>query len=217
MPRLPISTSFILGCLCRLSGLAAAILVLRVSLSRGWVASTPLAVVQLAAALLLAVLIGNLVKELTFGLMETLVTACGHPFVRKSATVTGRRVSEVWLPGGRWVRCETWRRGAALAWTERDGSCTGIEMPAMTLARTHPLRTHKAVCSRGQVQEVMTAAALSAARLRAQSFQEAVRGLPESHGTPGGKRPSAARGPAASPVETPVAAPAEAPVQTRAR
>lgn len=143
MRRLPLSLSSVLGCMCRLSGLATAILMGGVCLGRGLVASTPVAVLQVGGAVLLAVLIGNIVKEFAFALMESLVTACGRPFFRKSMTITGRLVCEVWFPGGMWVRCETWRNGAALEWNDRDGSCTGIEIPAMTVARAVPFRPRK--------------------------------------------------------------------------
>lgn len=129
------SLSSVLGAVCRLSGCLAAALMVRICLSHGWLASTPLALLQMVATLLLSVLIGDAVKEFAFALCETLVTACGRPFFRSSLSVTGKRITEVWLPGGLWVRCETWRTGASLAWTGADGSCTSIQMPSMKLAR----------------------------------------------------------------------------------
>lgn len=172
MWRPSLSLSSILGCMCRLTGLAFAVLVLSVSLSRGLVASTPLAVLQVGSAMLLAVLIGNVAKEFAFGLAEWLVTACGRPFVRHRTTFTGRLVSEVWLPGGIWVCWETWRSGAALTWTEGDGSCTGIELPAMTLASSRPPLPGKPSYLRHQLQGLIEAATLVTGRPRADTLAE---------------------------------------------
>ena len=188
MWRLRISLSSVLGGLCGLLGLATASVVVGVCLDRGLAASTPLAIAQLGAAVLLAVLVGNVVRECAFALSEALVTACGRPFFRKTRTVTGRLVSEVWLPGGMWVRCETWKDGAALAWTERDGSCTGIEMPAMQVARAEPPRASKTTYSRDQLQGLLQSAALSAGRLQARALQEATRTrLPAAPATAAGR------------------------------
>jgi hypothetical protein len=42
--------------------------------------------------------------------------------------------------GATWVRCEAGRHSVACEWTERDGSCTRIQIPAMTVVRAEPLR-----------------------------------------------------------------------------
>lgn len=134
----PISLSSVLGSVCRLSGCAATLLILRVTLVRRLDASLPLAVLQLVLTMLVALLIGNIIKEWAFALTEGLVTAFGRPFVRKARAITGRMSTEIGFPDGTWIRHETWSGGAALEWTERDGSCSRIESPAMTLARTTP-------------------------------------------------------------------------------
>lgn len=172
MSRMPLSLSSVLGGCCRLSGFAAAALVLRLCLSRELFTSTLPASLQLGAALALAVLIGGIVRECAFALMEVLVPASGHPFLRKTLTVTGKRVSELWLPDGKWVRCKTWHSGAALAWSERDGSCSEIEMPAVTAAGARPGLPHTVSYSREQLQGRMRAASFSAARLQAQALKE---------------------------------------------
>lgn len=173
MSRLRISLSSVLGFLSGLLGLAAAGVLLGVCLSRGLAASTPLAILQVGAALLLAILIGNVVRECAFAVSESLVTACGQAFYRKSRTLSGRLVSEVWLPGGMWVRCETWRTGAFLTWTERDGSCTGIEMPAMKVARAEPPRPWLAAGCRDPLHGLMQAAAVSAGRRKIDALKDA--------------------------------------------
>jgi hypothetical protein len=86
-----------------------------------------------------ALLIGNVVKECTFALSAQVVNGLGHPFFRRTRTLRGRVVSETYLPDGTWVRCETWKRGAAWEWTEQDGSCTRVESPSMTVVRASPL------------------------------------------------------------------------------
>lgn len=135
----PISLSSVLGALCRLSGCAATLLVLRAALGRGLDSSLPLAALQVALASLVALLIGNVVKEWAFALIEGLVTTLGRPFVRKTRAVRGRISTEIGFPGGTWIRHETWKSGIAWEWTERDGSCTRIESPAMIVVRATPL------------------------------------------------------------------------------
>ena len=138
MPRAHRSVSVVLGWLCHLSGTLSAVLLVRFSLSRGLGSPAAMAVLQVAMAVVVGVLIGKIVQECAFALAEGVVTTFGRPFFRKRITITGRLVSEIWLPGGTWIRCETWRKGAACEWTDRDGSCTRIEMPAMTVVRAAP-------------------------------------------------------------------------------
>lgn len=137
--RLPrISLSSMLGAGCRLSGFAVTLLLVRLELSRGLDASLPLAILQIALAWIVAILIGNVVMEWTLALAEGAVTALGRPFIRRMRTVRGRVSTEIGFPGGTWIRWESWRGGASWEWTERDGSCTRVESPAMTVMRASP-------------------------------------------------------------------------------
>lgn len=139
--RPPILLCSVLGTASRLSGCAATLLLVRLALDRGLESSLPLAFLQVVLASIVALLIGNIVKEWAFALSEGVVTALGRPFVRKTTTIRGRVLVEIGFPGGTWIRRETWRGGAAWEWTERDGSCTRIESPAMIVVRTTALRT----------------------------------------------------------------------------
>ncbi len=165
------SLSAVLGWLCRLSGTLSAVLLARLSLSDGLVSSPSLAVLQVAMAVIVAVLIGNMVKEFAFALAEGVVTTFGRPFFRKRMTVTGRLVSEIWFPGGTWIRCETWRKGSACEWTERDGSCTRIEMPAMTVVRAGPPRRWNSVYAQGPRYEVRSSATWCVGPLHGESVR----------------------------------------------
>jgi hypothetical protein len=138
MPTITLSS--LLGALCRLSGCAATLLLMYL-MAHHLPESSAAAALQIALALLLAVLLGNVIKEGAFALCETVTTALGRSFVRRTATLRGHLVTEVWLPGGTWFRSETWRGGAACTWTESDGSCTRVESPAMTVKRTTPQRS----------------------------------------------------------------------------
>lgn len=148
-----ISLSSVLGLACHLSGGAVTLLLVRFLLSPGLEASLPVAVLQITLVWILALLIGNVVKEWVFALTESAVTALGHPFVRMAATLRGRRSTEIGFPGGTWIRYEAWRGGAAWEWTEPDGSCTRVESPAMTVVRAGPPTklqgplTHGGVCT----------------------------------------------------------------------
>jgi hypothetical protein len=137
---MPITLSLVLGAVCRLSGCAATLSLMYLML-RHLPESSAAAALQVALALVVAVFLGNVIKECAFALCETVVTALGRPFARKTVTVRGHLVSEVWLPGGSWIRSETWRGGAACTWTDSDGSYTRVQSPAMTVERTTPQRT----------------------------------------------------------------------------
>jgi hypothetical protein len=140
VPTFRITLSSMLGAACHLSGGAATVLLVYLALQHG-LASLSAVGLQLALVLVVAVLTGNVIKECAFALCEIVVTALGRPFARRTVTVQGRLVLEVWIPGGVWIRCQTWEGGAACAWTESDGSCTRVESPAMTIERTAPPQT----------------------------------------------------------------------------
>lgn len=139
MPQTVISLSSVLGAVCRLSGGVVTLSLLRVTLDRGLDSSLPLAALQVGLALIVAALIGNVVKEWAFALTEAAVTALGRPFVRRTSALRGRMSLEIGFPGGTWIRRQTWRGGTVWEWTERDGSCTRVESPAMTVVRACPL------------------------------------------------------------------------------
>lgn len=97
-----------------------------------------MAFLQVVSAGIAAALIGSIVKECAFVLCERVMTALGYPFMREGLNFSGRAKSEVWFPDGTWIRSEAWRDGAVWEWTERDGSCTRVESPAMTVTRVAP-------------------------------------------------------------------------------
>lgn len=133
----------VLGLVCRFTGCITALLLLHVELQHGLASLPAMAVLQGITAGILAVLIGNVVKECSFDLSQHLMTALGYPFVRKSMKFIGRVMSEIeiWFPDGTWIRIETRHRSGALEWTDLDGSCTRVEVPAMTVTRATPWRT----------------------------------------------------------------------------
>jgi hypothetical protein len=172
MRRPTISLSSVLGWVCRVSGCTAAVLLVRVSLSFGLVSSPSVALLQVAMALIVSVLIGTIVTECAFALSEAVVTAFNRPFFRKSVKATGRIVSEIWFPGGTWIRSETWKNGAAWEWTERDGSCTRIEFPAMTVVRAGPPRSWNAVHQHGPLYDLRSSATRSGNQLPPETLND---------------------------------------------
>lgn len=192
MRRTRRSLSAVLGWLCHLSGTLSAVLLVRFSLGRGVGSPVALAVLQVAMAVIVAVLIGNIVKECAFALAEGVVTTFGRPFFRKSMTITGRLVSEIWFPGGTWIRCETWRRGAACEWTERDGSCTRIEMPAMTVVRASPPQCSSSVYAHRPPYDLGSSATWCLGRRHSESLKNVDRRRPlDVRGeAPGGAGPN---------------------------
>ena len=115
---------------CRGVGCCAMATVLYVELRNGLAPSAPLAVAQLAMSALIAVLLGNIVRECAFEVCSALTTYSGRAFFREGITVAGARFEEVHYPGGTWFRCESGSEVVTCEWTEPDGRCSQIEIRA---------------------------------------------------------------------------------------
>ena len=76
--------------------------------------------------LLLAVMIGNVVKELCFGFCEQLVNWWGRAFMRHGVLLDGTAYREIRRPDGTWMRCESAAERTVWEWTDRHGACHRI-------------------------------------------------------------------------------------------
>jgi hypothetical protein len=104
--------------------------VLYVELRNGLAPSALLAVAQLAVSALIAVLLGNIVRECAFEVCSALTTYSGRAFFREGITVAGVKFEEVHYPGGTWFRCESGSEVVTCEWTEPDGRCSQIKIRA---------------------------------------------------------------------------------------
>jgi hypothetical protein len=129
-PRDPVSS---LTALCRLSGCATMLALVRFGLDAPVATDTTTAAVRWVLLLLIATLLGNLAKELAFVVCADIMNWCGQPFFRGSHTVDGRQVREAHLPDGTWIRYESGRGASVCEWTEASGACKRITIVARGL------------------------------------------------------------------------------------
>jgi len=120
-----------LATLCRVTGCLVIVASLRAELQDGLLPSTAAAAIQLGAAGLTAILLGNVAKEFAFDLAARLTTWRGHAFVRSGITVAGNPFWETQFRDGTWVRCETEAARVICEWTEADGRCNRLEVRAI--------------------------------------------------------------------------------------
>ena len=73
---------------------------------------------------ILAILIGNIVKECAIWMSARLANAFGVNFHRRGVMLNGRRFSEVFRSDGTWRRCEFGDRETICEWTDRFGACS---------------------------------------------------------------------------------------------
>ena len=117
--------------LCRVTGCLVIVLCLCVELRDGLLPSVPAAVIQLGAAGLTAILIGNVAKEFALDLCARFMVWSRRPFVRTGLTVRGTKFWEIQFRDGTWVRGETAATGTCCEWMEPDGRCNRFEIPAV--------------------------------------------------------------------------------------
>jgi hypothetical protein len=77
---------------------------------------------------LTAVLIGNIARELMFGVCSSVATWMGHAFHRDGVTLGGRTFLEIHYPEMTWVRCECAVDEFSYEWTEPTGRCNRVDV-----------------------------------------------------------------------------------------
>lgn len=109
--------------LCRLLGLATIALIMKFetqALAAEHLASQwPVWLLDAALALLM----GNLVKEVTTWLGARIVNTLGADFYRKGFMFNGAPFTEIFHPDGTWRRCEFGAHETICEWTDRFGTC----------------------------------------------------------------------------------------------
>lgn len=109
--------------LCSLLGLGTIVLIVTFE-TRGSVAvRSPILWVQWLLGGLVAILIGNLVKECAVWLSARIVNALGSDFYRKGVMLNGSAFSEVFRSDGTWRRFEFGPRETICEWTDSFGAC----------------------------------------------------------------------------------------------
>jgi hypothetical protein len=72
---------------------------------------------------IVALLIGNVVKEFAFYLCARVVNSFGRNFYRKGVMLDGKTFNEVFRSDGTWRRCEFGMRETVCEWTDAFGAC----------------------------------------------------------------------------------------------
>lgn len=129
-----LDASSILTSLCRLFGVIVALGVARFSLSAGLAPTPLLLVLQCGTIALVAILIGNLARELAIDVCAGGMRLYGQSFSRVGATLDGGTYRETLHVDGTWIRCVSRHSGCVCEWTDRWGGCYRI----VTGPRTPP-------------------------------------------------------------------------------
>lgn len=117
-----------LTALCRLAGCSVLLALIRLAPDAAVARDLPMAAVRGALLVLLAILLGNLAKELAFVICADIANWCGQSFLRTGFTLDGRQVCEIRFPNGTWVRYESGRGTSVCEWTEVSGACKRITL-----------------------------------------------------------------------------------------
>jgi len=127
---LPISTrgDYVVGAACRLVACGVSIGILSVELQTSATLRGEALALLWAASALTAVLIGNVARELMFGICSSVAAWTGHAFHRDGVTLGGRTFLEVHYPTMTWARCECGADEFSYEWTEPTGRCNRIDV-----------------------------------------------------------------------------------------
>jgi hypothetical protein len=109
--------------LCRLMGGATVLVVMWISMRGPSCPSIVWSTAMSVFALLLAVALGNIVKEVASALCGHIANWCGFDFRRTAITLGGTVFREVRRANGTWRRVELRADGAVGEWTDHNGQC----------------------------------------------------------------------------------------------
>lgn len=109
--------------LCRLSGCATIGCVMRMGLSGPSPPQLPGSIVLLAGVFILAVLVGNIAKEIAVACCGHLSNWLGRSFRRTGLTLGGTVFRELRRADGTWRRYEMRPTSIVCEWTNRRGEC----------------------------------------------------------------------------------------------
>ena len=120
---LPLSSSSTIIQVCRISGCATVATVMRICLTGPPPPSHSSGIALLGFVSLLAIAIGNIVKEMSFAFCGHLMNWAGFNFRRTGLTPLGVVFRELWRPDGTWRRLELRGRRVVCEWTTLHGEC----------------------------------------------------------------------------------------------
>ena len=109
--------------LCRFSGCVTLLGVMRIGLSGPAPPSPYHSALLIIALFLLAVALGNIVKEIAFALCAQLSNWAGFNFRRTGRTLGGTPFRDLRRSDGTWRHLERRERKIVVEWTTRDGAC----------------------------------------------------------------------------------------------
>ena len=118
----------VMGVACRLVACGVSVGILSVELRASATSHGEKLALLWAVSALTAVLIGNIIRELMFGICSSVVTFLGHAFYRDGVTLGGRTFVEIHYPTMTWARCECGADEISYEWTEPTGRCSRIDI-----------------------------------------------------------------------------------------
>ena len=116
------------GVMCRLSGCGACVGILSVALRARAASHGEMLALLWGGSALTAILIGNIAREVMFGLCASVSTWLGHVFQRGGVTLGGRNFLEIHYPSMTWLRWECGADEISCEWTEPTGRCNRVDV-----------------------------------------------------------------------------------------
>ena len=110
----------------RLAGVAAMLVVVRVSISPGLASGALTVMTQYVCIGALAILFGNVARELAIELGARVLGWSGREYRRTGVRLDGKIYTETLYPDGTWYRSERGPLGTVCEWTDRSGACNRI-------------------------------------------------------------------------------------------
>jgi len=111
---------------CRVVGCATIGGVLWLTLSGGVGEGAADPLIQCVGSVLLAIALGNLVRELASACCAQVMNWMGRDFTRRGVTLDGKTYVETQHPDGTWIHCISGPEGTVCEWTDRCGACNKI-------------------------------------------------------------------------------------------
>jgi hypothetical protein len=123
---LGLDASSIVTSLGRVAGVIVMYGIARASLMQGLAPGALAAVTQCAFVGTLAIVVGNIAKELAIDLGARVLGWCRREYRRDGVKPDGKTYSQTLYPDGTWFRSESGPAGTVCEWTDPSGACNRI-------------------------------------------------------------------------------------------
>ena len=127
---LPVSTRgfHLVGVVCRLVGCTVSLAILTMELRASAASHGEVLALLWAVSVLTALLIGNVAREVLFGVCSSVASLMGRKFYRDGVTFGGRSFLEIHYPTKTWLRCECVADEISCEWTDPTGRCSRLDL-----------------------------------------------------------------------------------------